>query len=1794
MNKLGIYDEWMQDPEFAGLPYQEKEGILGHYFDTNLTDDEFNTLPDTERAEIRNHFLGAHLGFDEPGRETTYHWAGARKQAGLDIARFPSDVIEGIGKLWEKGESREFPKKRSYNQSLQERFARKEAADQGEVFNQDQFREQERNTRTAKAQALISFGKTGTDFYNQIAEDSPDIQEFKEAAGKGDESIFTQALGAAGSLGGAVGMSMVPGVGPVLAGSGFFNLNKEEIKEMSLQKLLEAGEDPAVAEKKAEDISWTGGMINSLLDTVGAGRIAHVFKPARKFMNFLMGSLITSQIEGATEGTQGIVSQVSAEWASKPEDETQKQFVSRMVDNLPEYAKNAKTDYLIGSLLGGGAHVVGAGPATIFDNKEPVTSDPDINKALEAGAKRAAGNASRDDQAMKVYKDLLDSGEATSEQLVALQKRLPPEHPVAKDISDVLAQMEADTKSPDLDTGETPIELTDVVQQPIDIPGVPEPTGKSAESSAQVIDKVLSTEERVKQSAAYVEDLKKQIKEKSEKADVLGMEGRLPYVREYLRQLKEGEPGGRVRTEAYDGTQEWTGYGSTYPDWFKDQGWGRDKAVATLEKGLSGQPFAPSEMGKGEESIWEAALVAAEEQRNQGYIEYAAEIEENPELISGMPLDEYQLILGVLEDEKFYTGPITEASINFRQETEDETVKSVSEELGIPEEEFRGILEDEGQPEISLDRAWEDLSIEDKDFIEQWDREQRGEGSRGGTPREPVKSTTIDEGVKSAPGKDGKVEAEQRKEAKPDDQAHDYSSTQINLPENEAESIRTFSKVIPESEIYEDPGDPSYGREDQPHITVKYGLDTIDPKEVEPLLADQGPITAKMGEISIFESDDYDVVKVDIESPELHALNKKITDNLKVTDTYPTYPTYTPHATIAYVKKGEGKKYIGDKSFEGQEVKFDSLLFSGKDGKETVIPLKGAVGESPALTPKESLTVPKKAQEPELNPFEELKAILKNREALTLEGKEYALKEGFARVIKKKGHKHEGKMALTSAGIKKVSELKKGNKPLTIPGKDVKLKVKEELKKASEMSADDLLAEWDRQAQEVESQSEFAPKPTPKQKAKEASEHIASAVDKFKQINEILGEKGALSADKVDQAKWELIRPLLKEAWNDIVSAGKAGAEFVKLAMENLSPKGRPYFEKFVKEELGGGKHEDDAGRVEGDEAGGITDRSSLAAERVEDESSLEAGQLPGQDRGPVQAPETGTQEGNIEGRAEGKPFNVDTEGRGEPRTGSDTRSGQRSGSSEGRADVPGRSTPDADAGGTPVRDHRLEQRSENDVNHVIEDDDIIAVPGDESKIKANIRAIRLLKKLQSEDRNPTKEEKKILAKYVGWGSFSEKVFKLAYSRDLKKYGDEAEEHYWGSELDKFKKWKSKYAKQLHPALGGLLTEAEWTRAADSTMNAHYTSKEAIGAMWDLARHLGFQGGNITEPAGGVGHFFGLMPKDIAEKSTLQGVELDTITGGIFGKLYPEARIQITGFEKAKGIPDNSQDLIISNFPFGRYEVYDKKHPEYSKWSIHNYFFARSIDAVKPGGLVIGVTSHYTLDAKAGGPMRKALAAKADFLGAIRLPNNAFKRNAGTDVVTDIIVFRKKDGVSSGLDKDFRLVDNVEVKGEKEPAVINEYFVKNPDMVLGKHSLKGTMRGPQTEYTVDPTHKDLEAAISEAIKALPSDVAGEGATREETGKVKYADINAKEGALVLEDGKFYVIENGILTVPKKLNSKKKMADIVNSDSRERRARMYLDLREQTKQLIDRMQEEGATDEELKRRQARLGSRMINL
>lgn len=386
---------------------------------------------------------------------------------------------------------------------------------------------------------------------------------------------------------------------------------------------------------------------------------------------------------------------------------------------------------------------------------------------------------------------------------------------------------------------------------------------------------------------------------------------------------------------------------------------------------------------------------------------------------------------------------------------------------------------------------------------------------------------------------------------------------------------------------------------------------------------------------------------------------------------------------------------------------------------------------------------------------------------------------------------------------------------------------------------------------------------------------------------------------------------------------------------------------------------------------------------------------------------------------------------------------------------------------------------------------------GEKARYKANVAAIKIVKNLIAENRYATAEEQEALSKYVGWGG-------LSSAFDAKKEG-------WAKEYNE---------------LQALLTPEEYKAARASTLNAHYTSIDVIRAMYEGLKHLGFQGGRMLEPSGGIGHFIGAMPADM--QSTVKSwtmVELDDITGHIAKYLYPNSDVRIEGFEKAK-IPNNYMDVAIGNVPFGNYAITDKAYPGTVTSAIHNYFFAKSLDKVRPGGLVTFITSRYTMDAY-DDRVRKYLMDNADLLGAIRLPDTAFKGNAGTEVVTDIIVLRKRAAFTPYKGEAFGSAKYTLIG--KSGAYINEYFADHPEMVLGTPEMTGSMYG-KDGLTYKALKGDLNKQIISAFKNI-------------TGKMEYpkhptvekvnrdaaiAEAKGKEGSLVAKGSKIYKINDGQL------------------------------------------------------------------
>ncbi len=386
---------------------------------------------------------------------------------------------------------------------------------------------------------------------------------------------------------------------------------------------------------------------------------------------------------------------------------------------------------------------------------------------------------------------------------------------------------------------------------------------------------------------------------------------------------------------------------------------------------------------------------------------------------------------------------------------------------------------------------------------------------------------------------------------------------------------------------------------------------------------------------------------------------------------------------------------------------------------------------------------------------------------------------------------------------------------------------------------------------------------------------------------------------------------------------------------------------------------------------------------------------------------------------------------------------------------------------------------------------------GEKSRYKANVEAIRLVKQLMAEDRYATPEEQTVLSKYVGWGG-------LANAFDESK-----------------SEWSKEYAE-----LKEILSEEEYKLAKESTLNAHYTDISVIKAMYDGLKQLGFNGGRMLEPASGVGNFVGAMPADMSDKvKSWTMIELDSITGQIAKYLYPNANVKIQGFEKAL-IPDSYMDVAISNVPFGNYAINDKKYPASVTGAIHNYFFAKALDKVRPGGIVMFITSSYTMNSR-DSSVRRYIAERADLIGAIRLPDTAFKVNAGTEVVTDIIVLKKREAGTPYAGENF-----LDATWQQPGAYINQYFADHPEMALGTPSMDGGMyRGNSLTYKPLDGKGTLADQIREAFSNINAkmDYPEKPTPEQAQTEAKEAIDRNKQNGFAEKDGKLYRISDGALT-----------------------------------------------------------------
>ena len=535
-------------------------------------------------------------------------------------------------------------------------------------------------------------------------------------------------------------------------------------------------------------------------------------------------------------------------------------------------------------------------------------------------------------------------------------------------------------------------------------------------------------------------------------------------------------------------------------------------------------------------------------------------------------------------------------------------------------------------------------------------------------------------------------------------------------------------------------------------------------------------------------------------------------------------------------------------------------------------------------------------------------------------------------------------------------------------------------------------------------------------------------------------------------------------------------------------------------------------------------------------ESSGETGRVSGQSdeqhERPVQRPENEP--------AEKRPSTRGSNGAGS--VSAHSGQGENSTGAAGRGTVPLTPAQKADAKPSETPGH----------NYTVTKDSL-GDGGVKTKYKNNVEAIKLLKQLEAEGRQATPAEQEILANYVGWGGLSP-VFNINYK-------GEAMDSSWTKEVKELKE---------------LLTDEEYKAARASTTTAFYTPVSVIKNIYGALERLGFKGGKILEPSMGTGNFFGVMPESMRSKSSLNGVELDPLTGRIAKQLYQKANVEITGFEKAK-FPDNYFDLAISNVPFGSFRLDDAKYNKYNL-NIHNYFFAKAMDKVRPGGLVCFVTSTDTMQGRGdSAKLRALLKGKADLVGAMRLPDTTFKANANTEVTSDVIILQKrKDGAApSKFTQDWLETVPSGVKDNYNNSLaINEYFKKHPEMVLGE--LKSG--GRYGSLVVDGKGVNIDKAMQKAIKKLPADIYEARTSNRNTNSVESAQKflapnNSREGAFVEKDGKIYHVQQSEMTELPKAAQKK--------------AKEYVGLRDVAKRLLSEQINPATTDEQLAKTRAEL-------
>ena len=838
----------------------------------------------------------------------------------------------------------------------------------------------------------------------------------------------------------------------------------------------------------------------------------------------------------------------------------------------------------------------------------------------------------------------------------------------------------------------------------------------------------------------------------------------------------------------------------------------------------------------------------------------------------------------------------------------------------------------------------------------------------------------------------------QTAEAKPegaelstDGEPHKYASTQFDIADggylrsqgSPIPVLKALAAAIPDDVLAKD------GREDSFHVTIRYGLEVADDSGVQEIVKGFGPVEIEFGPVSLFETAEHDVVKVEVRGTALHKLN----EDLAALPHIDTHPTYTPHCTLAYVRSGKGKEYVGKSGLEGMKTSFDALTFSDLDRKKTAVPLGAPAddgGEAIATLYADLYNALQDAGE--TIPAHELDAAdaelaesgwTVDRDEKT--GKWTAKHEGHTL-----GTMHAPRGGINIAGV----SFKGGR---FIPGKvmaeatpEEKAKVEEGEKDRAEKQGertDERLAGGSVNHEELRTRLAAHAAAHDSDKTKKQAKaswrmihryHGNMAMHRLEELAGMAERALAKVGDdhpNVDGLREQFGQSLAKiHAMMELASAAGVSGEVD--APTRAAAQGRIQARREAREKL--------AGVGGGGKGGGLPAGERLGAGSGTAPGAAVPGTGEGTGGGSGGVPASADQRGDGSGDASRGPGDAAGTGATTGAGATPADGGGGPGPAGGVGAGGGGSERDGSGGAAFAKSLREEPSPENPTdltagNWHYPDKNFIG-GGDKAKFQKNLAAVKTLKNIQAEGRTvATPAEQATMAQFCGWGQFSELFNDYGYAGQ---------------------KWEKE-----RNALKAAFTEEEWKAAKKSITNAHFTDPSVVEAHWKMAQKLGFTGGKYLETSAGIGYYLGLMPPDLAGKTRSSAVELDTVSGGMLKLLYPSARVEVQGFEKFLA-PDDFYDLVASNVPFAKEGVSDPRYNQHQA-ALHDYFFLKSLDLARPGGLVMHVTSTGTLD-KGNDKIRAEMMKSADLVAAIRFPSGTHAEGAGTDVMTDMLILRKR------------------------------------------------------------------------------------------------------------------------------------------------------------------------------------------